>query len=118
MLNKYLSISLKGYHTLWGGNPFPQFSWCLGNERNQIKKTQRDPQRSDKCQKKRELKKLRICLFAEISLRLLPISTGQDNNGTFIKAEGEREQSYAKEEGTSERQGKVTVSVKCYSEVQ
>lgn len=68
MLSKYLNISLKGYHSPWGANLFPQFSWYLRKRRNQIKTTQRDAQRSDECGGRR---KLRTRLSAGISERLL-----------------------------------------------
>lgn len=103
MLNKYLNIWLKGYHTPWGANVFPQFSRYLGNKRNQIKKTQRDDQRSEKCQERGSwvftylLGLVRDCQ---------PVSTGGDNKGTFTKAAREREQPYVNGKGASEKQRK------------
>ena len=69
---------------------FPQFSWYLRKRRNQIKTTQRDAQRSDKCGERRKLGKLRIRLSAGISIRLLTYfyRMGQQRN---IHKSSERE---------------------------
>ena len=48
MLNKYIKVSWKGYHSPPGANYFSQFGWDLGKKRNQIKTTQRDAQKSVK----------------------------------------------------------------------
>ena len=88
---------------------FPQFSWYLRKRRNQIKTTQRDAQRSDKCGERRKLGKLRIRLSAGISIRLLTYfyRMGQQRN-IHKSSERERELQKAK---------KVTISVKCCSKV-
>lgn len=84
MLNKYLNICLKEYP--WGASLFPQFNWHLGNKRNQIKKTQGEVQRSDKCQERGELKMLRIPLSAGVSVRLLTFIYKREQQRNFFKS--------------------------------
>ena len=99
----------------WDANLFSQFSWNLGKRRNQIKTTQRDAQRSDKCRERREL---RTRLSAGISVRLLTCFFRMEQQRNSHKRKEREEQQYAEREWKCRETEKMTINVQCLSKIQ
>lgn len=117
-VEQILKYMFEGVSHSLGANLFPQFSWYLGNKRNQIKKTQREIQRSDRCQERGELRKLSIPLSAGVGVRLLTFICRREQQRNFCKSSKKEGTALCQRGGSFRKAENVTVNVKCCSEVQ